>query len=158
MNSNNMNAISTITVLPSTKKEQETYIALVKDQILSGYTKPLEIARQLKSFEDVIKALRDDKEIKALFLDEAQKFGAKSFDDGAKFAIQSRKTYDFSECNDSEWIRLTNVINEAKTALKEREEFLKNIKEPIAMVGDGEVINPPSFTSNEILVITLNKE
>ena len=153
-----MNAISTITVLPSTKKEQDTYIALVKEQILSGYTKPLEIARQLKSFEDVIKALRDDKEIKALFLDEAQKYGAKTFDDGAKFNLQSRKLFDFSTCNDSEWIRLTNVINEAKTALKEREEFLKALKEPVALTEGGEVINPPSFTSNEILVITLNKE
>lgn len=153
-----MSAISTITVLPSTKKEQETYITLVKEQILSGDINPLTIARQLKSFEDVIKALRDDKDIKDLFLNEAQKHGVKSFEDGAKFGLQNRKTFNFTECNDSKWNELNETINSAKLALKEREEFLKVLKEPIADVESGEIIYPPSFTSNEILTITLNKE
>ena len=59
-----MSALSTITVLPSTKTEQANYISLVKEAILSGEQNPLIIARQLNSFAGVLKELAADKEIK----------------------------------------------------------------------------------------------
>ena len=151
-----MNALSTITVLPSTKKEQANYISIVKEAILSGEQNPLIIARQLNSFAGVLKELAADKEIKEYFLDEAKKHSAKTFDLGAKFTIQERSTYDFT--SDSKWSDLNASIEVLKAKLKEREEFLKHVKEPFADIETGEVINPMPFTTNQILTITLNKE
>ena len=150
-----MNALSTITVLPSTKEEQKNYIALVKESILSGEQNPLIIARQLNAFAGVLKELQADKDIRECFMLEAQKYGSKTFDLGAKFTIQNRKSYDYT--NDTKWSEINASIEALKVKLKEREEFLKHLTEPMADLDSGEIINPVPFESSEILVITLNK-
>ena len=150
-----MNALSTITILPSTKEEQKNYIALVKEAILSGEQNPLIIARQLNAFAGILKELTSDKDIKACFMDEAQKYGSKTFDLGAKFTLQTRKTYDYS--SDTEWREINASIEALKGRLKEREEMLKHLTCEVADIETGEMLTPPPFESNEILVITLNK-
>ena len=147
-----MNALSTITILPSTKEEQKNYIALVKEAILSGEQNPLIIARQLNAFAGILKELTSDKDIKACFMDEAQKYGSKTFDLGAKFTLQNRKTYDYTN-----WCEISASIEALKLQLKEREEMLKHLTCEVADVETGEMLTPPPFESNEILVITLNK-
>jgi len=151
-----LSATSILTALPETVEQQKKYIALVKESILSGDTNPLIISRQLKSFEDVIKSLRTDEEIKKYTIEEAQKHG-KSFDFGAKFSLQDRKTWDYSECGDSVLNEAYGTIEKCKEIIKTREAFLKTITEPIALSGTGEVVIPPTFKSNEVLSITLNK-
>ena len=151
-----MNALSTITVLPSTKTEQANYIAMVKESILSGEQNPLVIARQLNAFAGVLKELQADKDIRECFMNEAQKYGYKTFDLGAKFSIQNRKTYDYT--SDTIWNEINASIEALKAKLKEREEFLKHLTGPMADLETGEIAYPPSFDTSEILTITLNKE
>lgn len=53
--------------------------------------------------------------------------------------------YDFSVCSDSEWDNFNTLIEVLKAKMKERETFLKALKEPISTL-EGEIINPPSIT------------
>lgn len=49
--------------------------------------------------------------------------------------------YDFFNCNDKQWFELKKAYDEAKKALKEREEFLKSITAETEV--DGLIIYPP---------------
>jgi len=53
--------------------------------------------------------------------------------------------YDFTVCDDPEWNELKIKEADIKAKLKEREEFLKKLKTPMANL-DGEIIHPPSIT------------
>ena len=151
-----MEAIQTITILPSNEAELTVYMRSVKESILNGYISAEKAAIQLKTLEKIADLIKDA-DIKAYFLDEFAKHGAKTFEQGAKFSLSSRKTWDFSECNDSKHNDLTLQLKAIKSQLKEREEFLKVLKEPMAELQGGEIINPPTWQSTEIISITLNK-
>ena len=152
-----MEAIQTITILPSTKTELANYMQSVKESILNGYISAEKSAIQLKAMENIIDGLKKDPEIKAYFLAEFSKHGAKSFENGAKFSLSTRKTWDFDDCNDSKYNELTSQLEAIKSQLKEREEFLKLLKEPMAELQGGEIINPPTWSQIEVVSITLNK-
>ncbi len=51
-------------------------------------------------------------------------------------------SYDFTNCDDSEWNSLTDQINTLTEQRKDREKFLKTITKPI-FDEDGVQINPP---------------
>lgn len=53
--------------------------------------------------------------------------------------------FDYSVCSDSTWDNLNAQLTDIKAKMKERETFLKALKEPISTL-DGEIINPPSIT------------
>lgn len=152
-----MEAIQTITILPSTKSELANYMQSVKESILNGYISAEKSAIQLKAMENIIDGLKKDPDIKAYFLTEFAKHNEKSFKDGATFTLSNRKTWYFEDCNDSKYNELKRKAIETCLALKEREEFLKVLKEPIAELQGGEIINPPTWQSTEIISITLNK-
>lgn len=67
--------------------------------------------------------------------------------------------YDYSKCGDSEILSLYNELEILKSRIKEREQFLKGIKERITMVDEstGEVvtIRPPSKSSTTTTKFTL---
>jgi len=151
-----MEAIQTITILPSNDAELTVYIRSVKESILDGYISAEKAAIQLKTLEKIA-ALNKDTDIKAYFLDEFAKHGAKTFEQGAKFSLSNRKTWYFSECNDSKYNDLTLQLEAVKSKLKEREEFLKALKEPMAELQGGEIINPPTWSQIEVISIALNK-
>lgn len=153
-----MNAISTLTVLPKTKGEIRNYVEQVKESILDGYTNPLVSAQMLKSLEDIIKALRDDKEIKEYILSEADKYGEKSFDfEGCKFTKRETPRYDFKNCNDSTLKMLEMQENDIKGKVKARKDMLKKLEEPTPDAETGEVINPPTVNKTSVLSVTLSK-
>lgn len=63
--------------------------------------------------------------------------------------------YDYSVCSDAEWDKLNAQLNDIKAKMKERETFLKTLKEPMSTM-DGEIINPPSITYGAMnIAITL---
>ena len=153
-----MNAISTLTVLPTSKTDIEKYVNLIKEDILSGYINPLETALMLKSCEDIVKALRADEEIKQCIELEADKYSEKTIEfRGAKIGKSDKTTWDFSNCEDSIYNDLTSRINQLTAEKKGREMWLKTIKTPTVDQSTGELINPPATTHQSILSITLKK-
>ena len=150
-----MTTISVINVMPSNKAEIKTFVQDVKERILSGDENPLKIAAQLKAMEEVIDELRKDKEIRDMILNAAEKEGKTSKSFNAEFQIKETGVkYDFSVCGDPEWEDLNKEIEPIKAKIKERETFLKVVKNQFSTT-DGIVINPPVKTSTTTVTVTL---
>jgi len=151
------NAISTINLMPSTQSEVDRMYLMIKNEILSGSENPLKLEVQLKAMEDLIKKLRSDEEIKDQMIIEGYKHPEKSFEMyGAKFTKTTVSVkYDFSDCNDQEYLNLKHITDSYKKELKEREDFLKGLKKSMADPESGEIINPPVKIGKESISVKL---
>jgi hypothetical protein len=92
-------------------------------------------------------------------LNEISNFEKNPIIKGSEFSIvEAGVKYDYSDCNDIEYNTLTTQIEALKSTLKERETFLKAIKQPMQMIDEnsGEVytINPPKKSSTTTLKVT----
>jgi len=153
-----MNAISLLTQLPTTQKEIEVYVDMVKNDILSGYIQPEASAIVLKAYEEIIKTLRSDYEIKEYIQNACDLHPEKSFSyQDAKFTKTERSLFDFKACEDHEWLQLQMKLNKIKGEIKVREEWLKTLKEPTPDPETGEIINNPVCEKTSIVSISLKK-
>lgn len=149
-------AISTFTLLPSTKDQISVYVDSVKKSILSGNESTLKIWRQIKAFEKVIEQITEDEEIKKAVVKETETFGDKTFDTyGCKFQLRGNTSYNYTFCGDSELKQLEQDLALAKTKLDARKAFLKGLKETWNNPETGEIVNPPANKYTESVVVTL---
>lgn len=107
----------------------------IDEESLFVYAKKLESVAEI-----LVNAVKDKVD--------SSKFGASYVKFGVK--LESKMTgvkYDYSGCDDADWIKLSYKTDVAKIRQKEREEFLKSLKAPLTLVNEdtGEVttINPP---------------
>lgn len=149
-------AISTLTVLPTTKAQISDYINQVKQSILSGEYDLLNIAKVLKSLGTIAETLLKDEEIKEAIQDEADKWHEKTFEHvNCKFQKRETANYDFSICEDSELTMLENEKRRIDAAVKARKDFLKTLKDFYVNQETGEVIKPAAKKIISSLAITL---
>lgn len=148
-------AISHLTILPLTKKEQQSFYQQIKNEIANGNANPLHLKVVLKAVSDTIKMIDQDEDIKFMTLKEADKYSEKTFDAyGCKISLSNRKTFDYSECNDSVYNSLVATFEATKEEIKKREEFLKAIpNEGTVNPETGELITAPKFTTSEIITV-----
>lgn len=146
-----------------TSKEQIVHFAAkTVNEVRSGTISALDLKIYLKSIEKIIEIV--DKETREEQLEEARKYGAKSFEHfGAKIEISEVGTkYDYANCNDSFWNECDRQMKELAEKKKNRESFLKTIQKPMQICDEetgGETIeiNPAIKTSTTSLKITINK-
>jgi hypothetical protein len=151
-----MKAISTLTIMPTTKAEITNYVRNIKESVLSGDYDLLEFAKILKSLETIVATLRKDTNIKDAIESDLDNYNEKTFDYlGCKFQKRETPSYDFSACEDSEYDMLENESNRINIALKARKEFLKSLKDFYVNQETGEVVKPPIKTVKSNLAITL---
>jgi hypothetical protein len=151
-------AISIFRKLPETKEQVGNYVRLIKESVLNGEVEPLQFAANVSALEQLFKALKSDVLIKDVILEEAEKYGAKSFEHGnAKFQIKEVGVkYDFTECNDSELFDIDNELRVLTAKKKARETLLKAISPEDEVYGsDGVQLAPPLKTSTTQVTITL---
>ena len=100
-----MNGTSAITLMPATREEIETFANLVITETLSGgYIDPIDLDLRLKAIEETIKMIRKNPELKKYTIEEAEKFGQKTFETrGSKITVSQRTTYDYKNCKDEVW-------------------------------------------------------
>jgi len=140
-----MNALSTITIMPSNSEQLATYKKALKSEILSGNYDPLEILKMLKFAEKAIADTLKDGEIEDAIYNEAVKYG-KSFDKfGCQFSVKAvGVSYDYSVCGDPAYEKLTEELDVLKAEIKKREELLKALPENgMADTDTGAIIYPP---------------
>ena len=146
-------AISYLSVMPLSKKQRETFVKKVKDEILSGYENPLKIEIILKGIEETIKAIRSDADIREYVLQELAKHGKSTTIYGAELTKSDRKTWNY---NDTEINSITAEIEGLKAKLKDREKFLQSIPEGgIIDPETGEILYRPGYTTTEVLTIKI---
>jgi len=151
-------AISIFRRLPETKGQVKKYASLIKESVLAGDVDPLLFATHVNVLEQLFKALKDDALIKDVILEEAEKYGLKSFEHGnGNFRIQEVGVkYNFTTCMDSEWETLKSEQKQINDRLKEREAFLKTLKPGMEVFGtDGIQLEVPGKTSTTSVIITL---
>ena len=149
-----------LSILELTNKEQiAIFVEKKVNDCLMGDVNPLALKTQIKLIEVAIKQI--DEQTKDMQLSEAAKYSAKSFEAyNSKIEIAELGTkYDFNFCQDSVWDDLNNTMNLLKGEIKERESFLKCIKQKMTVVNEitGEVteIHPALKSSTTGLKITL---
>lgn len=151
---------STLSVLPNTKTEIQSFATIAKQQLLSGCIDFKRILFQKACIERSFDAIFSDPEVKEFIESEISKYGKDGvgFED-AKFQISSRKSYTYDQTNDSEIKALESAKKEVETGLKERQKFLQTLKHSIDVVnketGEVETIFPAAFTETTYIKTTL---
>jgi hypothetical protein len=151
---------SLLSLFDTTKEERQSFCIDVISRLEAGTTDALKVHLQVKSMEDMIKQLTDNKVYKSLVLDAAEKNG-KSFKFGnAEIQVKEVGTkYDYSQVNDPKYFALKTIADEANKALKEREDFLKTVPmEGLQVVDENGELNTvyrPSKSSSTSVAVTL---
>lgn len=130
--------------------------------VIDGRLKPLETLARLKFAETTIKTAIEG--VMPAAIDEAAKYskGEKITAIGCELTQkESGVKYDFTGCGDAVYDRLCAEMEALKERMKERESFLKTIKQGMTVVDEesGEVmtIRPCCKTSKTIVEVRLSK-
>jgi hypothetical protein len=150
-------AISTLSQLPETKQQIETFAYSLEQGLNNGQIIASDLLRFQKAMEKVFEKIKPTLIENAL--NEISQYEKNAVIKGSKFSIvEAGVKYDYSNCNDLKYIVLNTQLECLKSALKDRETFLKAIKEPLQMIDEnsGEVytIYPPKKTSSTTLKVT----
>lgn len=159
MNDLPSSAIGAARMLPTTQTQIDVFSDNVIESVHNGEANPLEVLIILKAFEKAQE--RIIKEIRENFVNEASKYPESSFEFmGAKIEKAELGTkYDYSVCNDPVHAQRLSIVESASEQLKERETFLKTLKQPITIVDEssGEIvtIQPPLKKSTTGLKVSI---
>lgn len=130
--------------------------------IEEGHIDALSVAMQAKYLTEVLEATKE--RIRELVCDELHKYGKgeECTKHGATFALkEAGVSYDYSGCGDTQWAEIDNQIKVLTDQRKEREKFLRSIKESMTIVDEstGEIItiNAPIKRSTSTYAITWKK-
>jgi hypothetical protein len=150
-------AISTLSQLPETKQQIETFAYSLEQGLNNGQIVASDLLRFQKAMEKVFEKIKPTLIENAL--NEISQYEKNTVIKGSEFSIvEAGVKYDYSNCNDLEYNMLTIQLEALKSTLKDRETFLKSIKEPLQMIDEnsGEVytIYPPKKTSSTTLKVT----
>jgi len=146
-------------VTKETIKEQS--LGLLAD-LDNGHITPLQLASQLKFVEDIITNVKE--ELRQRVVSEQSKYGKERMTyKGAAFDIKEAGIkYDYSHCNDTIWDDLKQQLDDLNVKIKEREAFLKTLRERLTYVDEstGEIVTiyPPQKKSTTTYSITWKKE
>ena len=145
-------------VTKETIKEQS--MGLLKD-LDEGHITPLKLAAQLKFMEDIISNVKE--ELRQRVVAEQTKHGKEAMSyQGASFDIREAGIkYDYSQCQCSIWNDIDSQIQKFTEQRKEREAFLKTLKERFTYIDEstGEIITlyPAQRKSTTTYAITWKK-
>jgi hypothetical protein len=140
---------------------KEQSLALLND-IDEGFMHPLQVAAQFKFIEDVIANVKE--ELRQRVVAEKDKYGKDTMTyHGATFDIKEAGVkYDYSHCECTIWNDLKQQLDALNDKMKEREAFLKTLKERFTYIDEstGEIITlyPPQKKSTTTYAITWKKE
>lgn len=152
-------AIGAARLLPTTQTQIDVFSDQMIESVRQGETNPLEVLVILKAFEKATERIL--KEVRENYVKEADKYSEKSFElFGAKLEKAEVGTkYNYSICNDPVYNRRLAIATEANKLVKEREDFLKSLKDPLNIVDEetGELVKiiPPLKTSTESVKVSI---
>lgn len=144
-------AMGTLRMMPAKASEVATFSHQIIKSVKEGNVNPLEVLVMLRSLEAVSELVRD--ELNEYFVREADKHSEKKFECYGAIIEKAEvgTKYNYLGTGDIEYEMLHSEAETAKRRLKEREEFLKTLKEPMQLVntdtGETYQVRPPFKTS-----------
>ena len=145
-----MEALSVIRLMPESKEQVKSFVELAVNQILSGEVNAAEIAVYLKTMEDVVKGIRDNRDIKDMLIDEV---GDKLEIGNAALTVVETSKYNYTD--DTRWCDLNLEIKLKTEQRKYREKMLQTLENEVADPDSGELIKPAEKTTAKSIRITL---
>ena len=150
-------AISTLSQLPETKQQIETFAHSLEKGLNNGQIIASDLLRFQKAMEKVFEKIKPTLIENAL--NEISQYEKNSVIKGSEFSIvEAGVKYDYSNCNDPVYNEHFQNLENAKERLKERETFLKCIKEPMHFInedtGEALTLYPPKKTSSTTLKVS----
>ncbi|MDR2927155.1 MAG: hypothetical protein LBV41_02970 [Cytophagaceae bacterium] len=158
-----MTVSGVISLFPSTKAERDVFVERLIDHVTSGYTDPLKVEIQMANIEQVVKKYRSDARINECVLNEAAKYGQKSFNVfNAKIEVKEVGVkYNYDEVGHPLYDSVCAEIDRLAEKKKELEQVMK-AQNGVWIYTDpdtGEIaeVSPVCRTSTTKAVITINK-
>ena len=149
-----MNALSHLTILPTTAEERRSFVQQAVSEVLNGDRNPVEAHILLNSLEKLVAEIKKHEAFKEAVIKELTKYGQKAVQWGqVEIQLTERKSYDYAACADSEWERLDAEIKALTERKKAREAMLQNLSEPVGNLETGEYIYPAAFTVAEVVTV-----
>lgn len=148
-----------LTLMASTSTQIDVFSDGVIQLVKEGEINPLTVLIQLRAMEKATERIL--KEIKENLLTEAGKYSGNDFEYMGNKITKAEHgiKFDYSKCGDPVYKRLLDVATQANEQLKERETFLKAVKQPFNFLdeGTGEVfiISPPTKKSTSGLNVSI---
>lgn len=153
-----MNEIAIIKGLPISKQGVIDIARAIVEDVVENGANPLDYEPALKVLEDIRKEVKGSKKYLEQLEIETRKYEGegKSFVyNGVKFTVQERPTYDYSVCEDETYKELLEQKERLDAKIKDREAFLKALKEPVVDMTYGNTIFPPAKKSKTVVAVTL---
>jgi hypothetical protein len=151
-----MNAISTLTSLPTTPAERRQFIEMAKTEIVEGRYKITEVFPVLKSINTLVDELTKDQEFRDML---SQAINGRHEANGLEISEQTVRRYNCAECHDSVYNDLLTQMNSLKEQIKTREEFLRSIPASGMVNPDtGEMLYPPVATFETRFIVKQSKK
>ena len=155
-----MSALAMLGEFPQTKSDIAVFVQTAKEEILGGDYYALEVEVQLKKMEEIISGLRKDADFKKAVMKQLSDYTEKTIKGyhSCDITKKTNSSYDYDLCGDSELVFLLKQSEEASSKLKERQEFLKSIRQELVIVTpDGEIqtIYPPFKEEKESYSISI---
>lgn len=146
------NPMSMLRLMPARVKEVATFAKGIIQSVKNGDANPLEALVMMRALQLLSKEVID--QIEENILNEANRYNEKTIEIyGAKIDKCDVKTeYLYETSGDSQWEELDAEIKGLTERRKEREEFLRAIKDPIIIVnkyGVEEIVKPPVKRTKE---------
>lgn len=144
-------AIGTLKLMPANTQQIARFSKLLIEDVYNGNVNPLELLVMLRALERVSETVLDA--IQSNIDSAKDQYSEKTFDVLGATLEKSEVgvRYKYETAKDIEWERRKAGVDAAMSLLKEREEFLRTLREPLTAVDtdSGEVftISPPLKTS-----------
>jgi len=144
--------------MPSTSQEIGRFAKGIIESVQNGDANPIEVLVLLRALEAVSETVRDS--IKGNIESAADRYNEKTFEVfGARVEKADFGKYDYSTSGDKEWELFKVAEDTAASARKDREAFLRTLKEPMDVLdketGEVTTIRPPLKKPNNGLRVYL---
>lgn len=151
-------ATATLFQFPNTTEQQQTFIAAIKEEVLSGIIDVKELIVQKKMILDTLEAIFESTDIKKHLIDEIEKYGKEGAGFGGyKITKEQRRSYDYSQTGDIFINKYQQEADIAGNQLKARQKFLQMLSKPMADPETGELVYPAAVSITEYLKVSKEK-
>lgn len=150
--------VSTLTLMPETKSQQEVFVSKLIESVKHGAISPLKAEAIICNLEQVARAYRANYEVRDMLLQAVQFKGGKCEDFNAKFQIaEAGVIYDYE--NSKTWRDLTREIEALNEKRKTIEAALKLATPEVPFIDptNGEKITECKKVFKKIVKTTINK-